>query len=289
MMATNVVFGDLLSEEDIDQILANSVVRPLEQGEVLCSQNMSSNAMYIILSGELAVSIESDNSTVPLAKRYQGELIGEIAALLDIPHIATVTASQHALALEVPIEVFLGLLNEHPELYETLLIRSKNRIIDTALRHVSHFREYKQQEFDELCHASRILAVNKGELITAEGDEDSSMYVICRGAVRVYTRINDMDVTVSLRRPGEFFGEFSYLTGQKRTASVSALTDVQLVKLEGKAPLPTLTNHEANTLTVDQVAEQRKTSLDQLREELDDKNIAIKRLNRIKSMIKYRL
>jgi len=289
VLTSSSVFGDLLSPANIETFLTSSLIHPLEQGEVLCHQNTISPSMYLILSGELDISIQSDKETVLLAKRHPGELIGEISAMFMMPHIATVTAAQASVVMEIPAEIFVNMMTSNNDLHNTIMSRSKKRIIETALRHVPVFRELNQTEFDELCYVSSMTTASKGELITREGDNEFCMYVICKGAVRVFTNVNDLDMTIALRRPGEYFGEYSFLTGQPRTASVSALTDLQLVKLEGEAFHSFMEYNEPTESSIKQTATLRKADLDQLREELDEKNIAANRLNRIKSMIKYRL
>lgn len=284
---SNRVFGDLLPHDVTASLLANSLVRPLEQDEVLCRQNMTSQSMFLIISGELEVSIPSDEHIIALAKRYKGDLIGEISALFMMPHIATVTASQPSVVLEIPTEIFIGIIDGNDDLHSAILSRCKNRIMETALRQVPAFRELNQEEFNELCYLSSMTTAKKGEPIINEGDNEYTIYVICKGAVRVFTNINGRDVTVALRRAGEFFGEYSYLTGQPRTASVVALSDLQLVKLEGEALHSFMEYNEPTESSIKETAIQRKSSLDKLREDTyeDEKHIALNRLERIKKIL----
>jgi len=288
ILQSNSVFRDLLSRDSQELLLANSLVRPLDTGEVLCHQNMTSQSMYLIISGELDISILADETVVPLAKRYTGDLIGEISALFAMPHIATVSATQPSIVLEIPTEIFKGIITENHDLHNAILARCKNRIIDTALRHVPAFRILNETEFNELSYLASITTARKGDILIQEGDNDYSIYVICKGAVRVFTRVNGVEVTVALRRPGEFFGEYSYLTGQPRTASVSALTDMQLVKLEGEALQSFMEYNEPTESTIKQTATQRKSTLDELREAkiVEEKQIAVSRMERIKRMLK---
>ncbi len=288
ILQSNSVFRDLLSQESYDMLLANSLVRALNTDEVLCHQNMTSQSMFLIISGELEVSILSGESVITLARRYKGDLIGEIAALFTMPHIATVTATQPSVVLEIPTEIFIGIISNNNDLHNAIIGRCKNRIIDTALRHVPAFRDLNETELTELSYLSTITTADRGDIITREGDNDYSIYVVCKGAIRVFTRVNGVDVTVALRRAGEFFGEYSYLTGQARTASVVALTDLQLVKMEGEALHSFMEYNEPTESSIKQTAMQRKAILDKLREiEIEEeKQIAIKRLDRIKRMLK---
>jgi CRP-like cAMP-binding protein len=294
ILKSNPLFGDFMSRDVTTSLLTNSLVRPLEQDEVLCRQNMISQSMFLIISGEVEVSILSEESVVTLANRHKGDLIGEISTLFMMPHIATVTATKPSVVLEIPTEIFIGIMTDNHDLQSTILARCKKRIIETALRQTSVFRELNQEEFSELSRLSSMTTASKGELITHEGDNEHSMYVICKGAVRVFTNVNGNDVTVAFRRAGEIFGEYSYLTGQARTASIVALTDLQLVKLEGEALHSFMEYNESTESSIKQTANLRKSNLDKLRVETDifaaedEKNIAVKRQDRIKKMLKFR-
>lgn len=287
IMQSNSVFRDLLSQDSYKMLLNNSLVRPLNADEVLCHQNMTSQSMFLLVRGELEVSILSGETVVTLARRYKGDLIGEISALFTMPHIATVTATQPSVVLEIPTEIFMGIISNNNDLHNSIIARCKSRIIDTALRHVPAFRGLNETELNELSYLSSITTANKGDLLIQEGDNDYSIYVICKGAVRVFTHVNGVDVTVALRRAGEFFGEYSYLTGQPRTASVLALTDLQLVKMEGEALHSFMEYNEPTEKSIRDTAIQRNAILDKLREtEIEmEKDIAIKRLDRIKRLL----
>src|SRR5437763_3764999 len=72
-----------------------------------------------------------------------------------------------------------------------------------------------------------------GSVIITEGQPGSSMYVIARGEVKVWTRGPD-GVAVYLAKLGEgdFFGEVSVLTGKPRTATITASQPTQVLRLD---------------------------------------------------------
>ena len=68
-----------------------------------------------------------------------------------------------------------------------------------------------------------------GERIVRQGDSGDSMFVVLQGAVRVTLEPSGQEVAVT--PAGGFFGEMSMLTGDPRTASVSAVEDAVLVEI----------------------------------------------------------
>jgi len=72
-----------------------------------------------------------------------------------------------------------------------------------------------------------------GEIVIREGDLGSSLYVVVSGDVKVFGR-NPRGETVYLANLGEgdFFGEVSVLTGKPRTATISAASRSELLRLD---------------------------------------------------------
>jgi small-conductance mechanosensitive channel/CRP-like cAMP-binding protein len=72
-----------------------------------------------------------------------------------------------------------------------------------------------------------------GEAIVREGEPGDSMFVVCRGRVRVTVGPDGREV--ASMEEGGFFGEMSLLTGEARTATVSAATDCDLMEVTADA------------------------------------------------------
>jgi small-conductance mechanosensitive channel/CRP-like cAMP-binding protein len=104
--------------------------------------------------------------------------------------------------------------------------------VDAATRRLSGIDLFATLSPD----ATRVLAQEAGdhlfaagEAIVRQGDEGDSMFVVLRGTVHVVLEPSGQQVaTIS---SGGFFGEMSMLTGDPRTATVRAATDVQVLEI----------------------------------------------------------
>ncbi len=68
-----------------------------------------------------------------------------------------------------------------------------------------------------------------GEIIFKENDiECNEMYFIDSGRVNIVKNVGDTDATLTTLDEGDFFGEMSLITGNKRSASAIAQTDCKL-------------------------------------------------------------
>lgn len=71
----------------------------------------------------------------------------------------------------------------------------------------------------------------KTELIKSKA-QGTSMFVLIEGLLEVFVENeNNQDVKVAQLTPGDFFGEMSLLTGEARSATVIALTDVAVFEI----------------------------------------------------------
>lgn len=73
----------------------------------------------------------------------------------------------------------------------------------------------------------------EGDIVITEGEEGSSLYVVVTGEVKVYTRGPKKEsFYLATLGAGDFFGEVSVLTGKPRTATITASTKSELLRLD---------------------------------------------------------
>lgn len=73
--------------------------------------------------------------------------------------------------------------------------------------------------------------VPKGTLIIKQGDPGNCAYLIQSGVVRVYTEHEDKKIDLAKLDSGQIFGEIALIFDEKRSASVIALEDCNLIIL----------------------------------------------------------
>jgi hypothetical protein len=71
-----------------------------------------------------------------------------------------------------------------------------------------------------------------GETIVRQGDAADRFFVVAKGEVEVLKGVDDGEEQIGLMGPGEFFGELGLMIGERRTASVRAKSDVELLALD---------------------------------------------------------
>jgi small-conductance mechanosensitive channel/CRP-like cAMP-binding protein len=104
---------------------------------------------------------------------------------------------------------------------------------ETALERVDILVPLTPAQRSELADAARSALFAAGEAIVREGDRGSSMFVVRTGEAVV--TLGDAEGEIARLRAGDFFGEMSLLTGDPRTATVTAATDCELLEIGADA------------------------------------------------------
>ncbi len=132
------------------------------------------------------------------------------------------------------------------------------------LRKVDLFSPLGDNEINLLAERSSIFRYTRGEPIVRQGDTGDSLYIIRNGSVEVTLATGKNEpVSVATLGPGKFFGEMSLLTGEPRSATVSALEETQVVVVRKDGLKIVLENNPG-------LVEPLSEMLDNRRRELED-------------------
>jgi len=96
-------------------------------------------------------------------------------------------------------------------------------------------------------------------LIIKEGDSGDCLYLLKSGRVKVFAKDDEtnQEIVLSYLESGDHFGEMALISGEPRSASVLAITNVELWKLEKDTFDSLLINNPNITLTLTHLLTQR--------------------------------
>src|SRR4030095_6440820 len=101
----------------------------------------------------------------------------------------------------------------------------------TILREEPLFECLSDAQIENLVKEARLNYFGRGERVIQEGAEGASMFVLLRGAARVWVSKNGTSIPVATLSAGDCFGEMSLLTGESRTATVQAESDCYVLEI----------------------------------------------------------
>ncbi|HYC93925.1 MAG TPA: cyclic nucleotide-binding domain-containing protein [Thermoanaerobaculia bacterium] len=104
-----------------------------------------------------------------------------------------------------------------------------------ALRGVSLFESLTHQEMQEMAEWLVYTPFTRGETIIVQGGSVDHLYILTRGSVEVRLAVDGATRAVATISAPSFFGEMGMLTGEKRSASIVALEEVECWRLDREA------------------------------------------------------
>ena len=133
------------------------------------------------------------------------------------------TLRRHAIEIPYPIQVEYSREEKPPRPPEHI------RALAERLGQIDLFSSLDDVERAQLAESCHEHIFGAGERIVRQGDAGESMFVVLEGQVRITLEPSGQEVAVTSR--GGIFGEMSMLTGDPRTATVSALGDATLLEI----------------------------------------------------------
>ena len=111
------------------------------------------------------------------------------------------------------------------------------------LRQQPLFAALDEAQIERLAQSAKRIRFGKGETIIQQGEPGESMFILARGFAEVFVLKDGQPLRVGVVQPGENFGEVSLLTGQPRTATVTAQTDCEILDIQKPAMAALLHEH----------------------------------------------
>ncbi|MEA3348703.1 MAG: cyclic nucleotide-binding domain-containing protein, partial [Pseudomonadota bacterium] len=139
----------------------------------------------------------------------------------------TVIALETGKLLTVAEDDFRHFLKTRPPLMETLLSAAHRRLLEYTLRPL--FRSGNDCDLPWLSRIVEVFQIrhfSTQELIIKEGERNQTLYVILDGQLQVSCQGHDAtnEIPIITLNAGDFFGEFSLLTGEAASAAVRTLS-----------------------------------------------------------------
>jgi CRP-like cAMP-binding protein len=122
------------------------------------------------------------------------------------------------------------------QLLKDLSARKEDLLSQKAVKKTSIpllFADLSEEEFDQVLARIKSYQEDKESLICKEGVQGDSMYIISQGKIGIYKyNIKEKkEIFLNVLEGGDFFGEFSFFSRQRRSATARALTDVSLLEI----------------------------------------------------------
>jgi len=207
------------------------------QGAVFFTENQSSDRMYLLEEGEVALT--RGGKAIDVVKA--GEIFGEMAAISQLPRSATATARTACRVVSLDARQFQRAIQKMPEFALMLMNILINRLRLT-LTMLAMGRSLEATDgagarrvFDDKLLQGLMVATQHrlpqhcplNKVIMKEGESGEFMYVVLSGRVAITIKSK----IVEWVGPGGVFGEMALVDQSPRAATAVAETDCDLLSI----------------------------------------------------------
>ena len=224
----------------------------LEPGQLLIRNGAEDSDMYLLESGELEVFLLDDQSAERVVNTVlPGQTVGESAVLTGARRSASVRVVCPSTAHRITRDAFDQLAARLPGLRNSVETAVRTRLqaanLASALFENQVLGALDAPILHDLQREIQLVTLKKGDRLMAQGEQSDSLYIVVHGRLRVFEETaspepsetsNDTDGKHVSLKPlvdlgrGQTVGEMGLLCGEPRNASVYALRDSLVGKLD---------------------------------------------------------
>lgn len=144
------------------------------------------------------------------------------------------------------------------------------------LRHIPMFNALSPAEIDQIAIGMTPALYAAGESIIRQGSEGDSFYLLFKGEAEVRVSQDDgLSQVVKLLRRGDYFGEMALLTGQARTATITAISESACYILDKNLFQTVLRANPAIAESMSAILAERQAELQESISELEGRSRAV--------------
>lgn len=237
-LRSNYLF-EKFSETILQNLIADMQWVRLRKGETLFRQGEPGEFLYLVFHGRLQVTItKKDGSEVVVAEVGPGKPLGEIQFLSGGTRTANVYALDDTELLKLSKTAFDRLTEQNPKILHQMaeIIRQRLRRDQLVTMLPNLCGPVDTVMLQDIEDETEWLYLPQGKELFQQGEPGDSFFLVISGRLHatVQGKKGNERVVGEVRR-GETVGEMAMFTGEKRSATVYATRNSELVKFSKQA------------------------------------------------------
>ncbi len=149
------------------------------------------------------------------------------------------------------------------------------------------FQTLSEEQVNDIAMAATERNFNKGDVVCKQGDDGRSLFIVRDGCLKVFiTNDAGAQQQVAVLIPEDFFGEMSLLTGDKRSATIIAESQVILYEIEADALAPLFASNEKFPQILSKIITERNATNNALAKTPEEEVAQVSKLKELEMRIK---
>jgi serine/threonine protein kinase/CRP-like cAMP-binding protein len=222
-----------LNAEQFVGLIPALTLKHFGPGDAIITEGEAGESFFMLGRGRVCVSITNfAGEKISINVLSDGDCFGEHGFFTGEPRNASVEALDEVMVLEADKDILNRVIQEFPTVRESLRRFYKERIAESLLAKSELFGGLSTKARKMFAERFTFETYQPGDLVIREGDHSDAFYAIKSGTVQVYTGPDEERIELATLSPGEVFGEIAAIEGSRRTASVRALEECELLRME---------------------------------------------------------
>jgi cAMP-dependent protein kinase regulator len=217
-----------LDEKDLVVVIDAMEEKIFEEESTVIKQGDDGAELFLVGEGVLECFriMKIGEAPKKLRDYVHGEAFGELSLLYNAPRAATITAKSHSVLYSLDRDTFNLIVKESAQ--------KKREKYESSIKHVNILDSISAYERSQIADAIGEEQFKPGELVIKQGDDGDVFYMISEGeavAKKIFDSGEEAKEVMNYK-PGDYFGEIALLRNEPRAASVYAITDLVVMKLD---------------------------------------------------------
>ena len=216
----------------IEELVPYTDIIELKEGEFLFKKGDVSEYLYLVAKGRIDIlSGDLLDRLTRIAAVEAFGCVGEIGSISGFPRTGHARAAEDSVLVRLPRKRFITVKKAYPEVdrYMDHLILKRlpalKSISDSFLKYLDN------KDFSRLQDSLEWIRIQGGEYLFRQGDPGDSFYITISGRLEVIVENKGEAKRVAELVLGDPVGEMALISGGTRSASVRAVRDTQLIRI----------------------------------------------------------
>ncbi len=242
-LATTLLFKDV-NVEILSLVAEKLTAFSLPAHETMIQEGTHSDSLYLLQTGKLEIFLRDQaENDILISTLFPGYSVGEIGLLTGALRTATVRAAETSQLWQLTRQAFEQIAQGNPTLYSTVEAAVVERLQRAHLRKALYnnrlFEKLDVSIIPDFEHALDLVSLPAGETLFYAEDASDALYIVVSGCLRLGADFEPIDSeTGSPPREigtGQIVGELGVITGNPRRATIEAVRETLLGRLDADA------------------------------------------------------
>lgn len=219
---------------NFDRLMQSLTYHKFADGEVINRMGDKATSLYIVISGAVSGYLTINNKRTYLGDIGENNIFGETAYFTGGKRTAESVAKGETEVFELPYAILDEFKQTLPSFNQHIEALYKTRMLVKQLALTTIFEPVKAQCREWIAPRMKPVTLEAGKTLFKQGEKSLDLYLVRAGKLAVTIDVGGQERLLKTVETGGIIGETAIVAKKQRTATIRAISDCVLMKLDGK-------------------------------------------------------